>query len=262
MCGIYGFIGRPDKITPQIIEKLGKLNVQRGADSTGVAWICSDASCVIKQAISSPVFFNNLKQGKRNSFLNNYYKRDTLAILGHTRFATRGAVNNDNAHPFENDNLISTHNGVIYNFDALQTKFSTDYQVDSQIIGHLLAQKDVKMALKQLEGYFCVPYMDRKQPTILNVAVYNADFSYSIWHDQLYYSSDSAHLETALKLYGDRAKLFETVNGASDIIYKFEATDHGIIKTTDKIGMPTIYQTYSDPYYRTYSGWARHDLWD
>lgn len=213
MCGIYGFCGKYTADTKKNIKTLGILNESRGKDSTGLAVIGNRQCDIYKKAVNSSRFFNEFSNVNNGEIYNNL---QFLTVLGHTRLATHGAVTDKNAHPFKKGNTVFTHNGIISNFKELQDKYLTNYEVDSQIIGHLLEEKDYKKAFKNLSGMFTVPFVNMQESDMLQVAVHNQAFSFAYKGNQLYYSSDISHLRQALKGQG-----FQICQGANDVLYKF-----------------------------------------
>lgn len=215
MCGIYGFTGKPTKQTTGIIKRLGELNQSRGKDSTGLALFGVNNGTMYKKAIQADKFF---KEQPLIQLLCSYRKQPYITILGHTRWATHGDVNSENAHPFREGDYVFTHNGVISNFFALKQDYGITYEVDSQVIGYLLNKKKNFMeAFKELSGSFTVPYVNSKKSDVLNVAIHDQVFSYAIRGQQLYYSSDIDHLKVALH----DQKGFQFIDGGQNIQYGF-----------------------------------------
>lgn len=151
MCGLAGFCGtNPDFDKLKI---LGILNQSRGIDSTG---ICFEFDEPVKVAgFSSGGSFEDLCE-------DTVFDLDAISekkrILIHTRKATKGAVNVDNAHPFvyKLDNDVSAnfmHNGTISNIAKLKTEFklSIKSDVDSVSFGEALVNKKYKI-LSEYEG--------------------------------------------------------------------------------------------------------------
>lgn len=214
MCGVYGFCGKPDKNTPRIFRYLGFLNESRGKDSTGFYAYSPDEESFIKDAEKATKFYSKFAVMKQ---LVKYADKSYLMLIGHTRAATVGAVSKDNAHPFRIGKIVMTHNGHISNFGKLQNELKSKYEVDSQIIGHLLSKHNDRAAFNQLEGWFTVPYIDSKRPDILSIGTSNGMFAYAIRKDQVYYSSNSYHLKDALK--GQSG--FSFFEGDKNLIYRF-----------------------------------------
>jgi len=79
------------------------------------------------------------------------------AAACHVRYATMGAKNDDNAHPYEVGRIIGSHNGQIRNSWSLDKKHKRDVKVDSQhIFLHLAERKD----MTELRGYGAVQWHD------------------------------------------------------------------------------------------------------
>ena len=96
--------------------------------------------------------------------------------IGHTRWATHGAVTIDNAHPHVDcDHRIAiVHNGVLTNADALRTGLQARghlirSDVDSEVIAHLVEAEleqhhdlhtSVELAVGRLQGSWAVVVLD------------------------------------------------------------------------------------------------------
>jgi asparagine synthetase B (glutamine-hydrolysing) len=199
MCGIYGFIGKPTKKTAKAIRHLGILNEARGTDSSGLAVINKHGISMLKKTMAAEEFFNiPLTQQLVQSCIRENY----LVAIGHTRAATRGAVTEPNAHPYAIGKYIFAHNGVINNFDELQEEYATEYEVDSQIIGHLLnLHKEKEVFNDKLQGMFAVPYVHRDNINVLNIAKGSSPLSFFVvkGSEAVYFSSDSKHLKEAME---------------------------------------------------------------
>ena len=87
MCGIVGYIGRLSA-KEVLLEGLSRLEY-RGYDSAGIALMSMMGDVDV---IKTTCKVEALKKAAENM-------RDTGMGIGHTRWATHGAVNETNAHP-------------------------------------------------------------------------------------------------------------------------------------------------------------------
>ena len=104
------------------------------SDATG---LCTDNGTKWKFRTA----LHKLKDVKTKDLMNDIRVNTSKFIIGHNRLATTGdEKENKNNHPFETENILLVHNGVISNHDALKTSFSLNYEeeTDSAIIPHLI----------------------------------------------------------------------------------------------------------------------------
>ncbi|WP_163831066.1 glutamine--fructose-6-phosphate transaminase (isomerizing) [Spartinivicinus ruber] len=131
MCGIFGYIGKDNAVTT-VVQGLQRLEY-RGYDSWGLAIPMQDRIEVYKtldplqSAEVSPIGFEG-----------------TLA-LGHTRWATHGAVNITNCHPHvaTTKQFALVHNGIVENYQILKAQLISQgikliSETDTEVIIHLL----------------------------------------------------------------------------------------------------------------------------
>src|ERR1700757_2620544 len=152
MCGIIGILGR-GPVAEQLVDSLKRLEY-RGYDSAGVATLEG----------------NELERGRAEGKLKNLVARPRDGPLtgyigiGHTRWATHGKPNENNAHPHATENVAVVHNGIIENFRELRlelenggAKFASE--TDTEVVAHLVnscllkgatPQEAVKASLPQL----------------------------------------------------------------------------------------------------------------
>jgi len=133
MCGIIGYCGKKPAV-PIILEALKRLEY-RGYDSAGIASIC-DRKLLIRKDV-----------GKVDEVIQKHNLADLSGnvAIGHTRWATHGAVTQFNAHPHSDcrGRIAVVHNGIIENNQRLrQELIKTGHQfsseTDTEVIPHLL----------------------------------------------------------------------------------------------------------------------------
>ena len=122
MCGLFGYTLHEsiyDKDKARILGSvLGYNCTDRGRDSWGVVRLDPGNKYQIQKGLGP------IHRGIE------YKQFEHPQVFGHTRHATMGAVNVDNAHPFEMDRIVGMHNGIISNWKALGEHYHEDYQVD------------------------------------------------------------------------------------------------------------------------------------
>lgn len=240
MCGIYGFIGRPTKETRFILRELGMLNEDRGKDSAGCAVIYPSRFYLYKQIVNSSKFWD-LKHPQTLVGIGKNCK--PCIFIGHARHATNGAITKENAHPYRIGKIIMAHNGIIDNFAQLQTEHKTNYQVDSQIIGHLLAtQGQLKTFNSDLKGWYAVPYVNLNHPETLKIARHGAPLSFGVNKSGIYFTSDIEHLKMVNVFLDKKLVICKTSN---DTLYTLKSDGAKRIKKT-KLTPPIEY--YHAPY--------------
>jgi glucosamine--fructose-6-phosphate aminotransferase (isomerizing) len=169
MCGIVGIIGS-EQAAPLIVEALRRLEY-RGYDSAGVATL-HEGRIDRRRA---PGKLRNLAGVLTNDPL------PGVIGIGHTRWATHGAVNEANAHPHATDRVAVVHNGIIENFRQLRDELTakghvfateTDTEVTVHLVTDYLQQgldpvAAAKAALKRFEGAFAFVMMFRGDEDLL-----------------------------------------------------------------------------------------------
>src|SRR5262245_43983630 len=112
MCGIVGYLG-PALAAPVLISELRCLEY-RGYDSAVVA-IIEGGELVVMKSAGKLSNLENLLTTKRPA---------ARVGIGHTRWATHGVPNDQNAHPHTdvNGTIAVVHNGIIENYDELRTQ--------------------------------------------------------------------------------------------------------------------------------------------
>lgn len=152
MCGIFGYVGSSREAPGAVMEGLKKLEY-RGYDSWGVATLGS-GGIEIEKKVGMVAEYPLSIQGE--------------TAIGHTRWATHGAVTNANAHPhYASDRSFAlAHNGIVENTDTLRAQlqkkgYTFVSQTDTETIVYAIEEKRkktknltdaVRSAFKELAG--------------------------------------------------------------------------------------------------------------
>ena len=170
MCGIIGYVGSRDA-KPLLLEGLRRLEY-RGYDSAGLALREDDALDYVR-AVGN---LRNLVEAAGTNGSHSHHG------LGHTRWATHGAVTEQNAHPLtgcEPGRLAIVLNGIIENYVELRAQLAArghtlTSETDAEVVVHLLEEEydgDLAQALSRvypkLEGHFSIVAIHHDQPDLL-----------------------------------------------------------------------------------------------
>ena len=196
MCGIVGIVGRAP-VAPLIVDALKRLEY-RGYDSAGVATI--DHGQLGRRRAQGKLV--NLEQRLANEPL------DGMIGIGHTRWATHGVPNENNAHPHFSGDVAIVHNGIIENFAELRASLLADgyeftSQTDTEVVAHLISRElknglapvDAAHAtLKQLVGAFALAIMFRDEDDLIIGARNGPPLAVGHGEGEMYLGSDAIAL--------------------------------------------------------------------
>jgi glutamine---fructose-6-phosphate transaminase (isomerizing) len=198
MCGIIGYVGTRD-VVPVLIGGLKKLEY-RGYDSAGVAVVNGNGVDVVRAEGK----LANL-EGK----LSEHELHGTFG-MGHTRWATHGKPNENNAHPHRDcsGNVVVIHNGIIENFLPLKQRLRAaghefKSETDTEVVAHLIEEyrKDgtsfvdaVRKSLKELEGHYALVMIAADEPGTIIAAKHGPPLVIGLGEGENIVASDVAPL--------------------------------------------------------------------
>lgn len=180
MCGIFGFIIKPDTKYPiryiqNALTNIALFSESRGKDSSGIAFrrVQEEVIDVIKGdvPISSLLKSDDFRKVIEGS-LADYSTGHGFTAFGHARLVTNGTqLNEVNNQPVLKDDILIIHNGIIVNVDEIwgqNLDLQRKYSIDTEIIPSLLRRElkkstDLVVACKnafaKLEGTYAVAMM-------------------------------------------------------------------------------------------------------
>jgi len=192
MCGIFGYVGS-NNASEIILEGLKNLEY-RGYDSWGIVIKSKDGRLTVEKDVGSI------------DRVNLVFPPSNIG-LGHTRWATHGAVSKENAHPhFDCTKQIAVvHNGIVENYQELKKSLTRKghkfiSQTDTEVIAHLIEEVyrgDIKEALglvfRKLLGLNAIAVLDTRKNKL--AAVRNSSpLVVGIADSQTFISSDATAL--------------------------------------------------------------------
>jgi glucosamine--fructose-6-phosphate aminotransferase (isomerizing) len=195
MCGIVAYVGQR-KAHEVVIKGLKRLEY-RGYDSAGIALLNGGLNVYKKKGKVSDL--ENYLQGQ---------KLESHIGMGHTRWATHGEPNDENAHPHYSatKNLAIIHNGIIENYSSLKQDLinkghtflsKTDTEVFIHFIEDIKEKEDcsldeaVRLALTKVVGAYAIVVMSIHDPNLLIAARKGSPLVLGIGKDEFFMASDA-----------------------------------------------------------------------
>jgi len=173
MCGIIGYVG-DEQVVPFLLSGLKRLEY-RGYDSAGIA-VLEDGE-ILRFRRAGKV--KDLESDLRGQSIS------ATVGIGHTRWATHGPPNEENAHPHLDcqGKIAVIHNGIIENHHVLRERLISEghrfaSETDTEVLAHLIeahaAEGDllgaIISAVSQADGAFAVAVISSDVPDRIFVA--------------------------------------------------------------------------------------------
>ena len=195
MCGIVAYVGHR-QASDIIIKGLKRLEY-RGYDSAGIALLNNGLNVYKKKG----------KVSELESFIKGQNLSSTIG-MGHTRWATHGEPNDENAHPHYSatKKLAIIHNGIIENYNALKQdllrkghRFLSD--TDTEVFIHFIEDikekencpldEAVRLALTKVVGAYAIVVMSLEDPTLLVAARKGSPLVLGVGKGEFFMASDA-----------------------------------------------------------------------
>jgi glutamine---fructose-6-phosphate transaminase (isomerizing) len=234
MCGIVGYVGNKEAC-PILLKGLKRLEY-RGYDSAGIALLNGNIEVYKKKG----------KVSELEKLLANQQLKSTIGI-GHTRWATHGEPNDENAHPHysSTQNLAIIHNGIIENYASLKKDLINKGHVflsetDSEVLIHFIEdiwtnekcslEEAVRLALSQVIGAYAIVVISKDHNNQLIAARKGSPLVIGVGKGEFFIASDASPI----------------IEYTSDVVY---LNDYEIALIRDgKLTIRTVEDIASTPY--------------
>jgi glucosamine--fructose-6-phosphate aminotransferase (isomerizing) len=195
MCGIVAYVG--ERQAQDVILKGLKRLEYRGYDSAGIALLNKGLNVYKKKG----------KVADLEEFLKGK-ELDSHIGMGHTRWATHGEPNDENAHPHYSatKKLAIIHNGIIENYSALKQDLlnkghtflsETDTEVFIHFIEDIKEREEcaldeaVRLALTKVVGAYAIVVMSLEGPRMLVAARKGSPLVVGVGKGEYFMASDA-----------------------------------------------------------------------
>ena len=195
MCGIIGYLGKKEA-APLLLEGLRRLEY-RGYDSSGLSVADESNKITTLKAV-----------GKIDNLIDLVEKEKPKGCwgIGHSRWATNGAVTEENAHPHWDceKNIFLVHNGIIENYRELKKELAEEghkffSETDTEILAHLIEkffqgnlEEAVINALKLVKGTYGLAVISRNDPEKIVVARMSSPILIGVNNNEVVVASDAS----------------------------------------------------------------------
>ena len=195
MCGIIGYVGqKPCK--DLLVAGLERLEY-RGYDSAGIA-LLEDEGLEYDRAVG------NLQVLKKQAGSNGSH---ATTGLGHTRWATHGAVTLQNAHPLtgcDAGKLAIVLNGIVENYRELKGSLEAEghrfqTETDAEVVVHLIERhydgdllEATRLAYRELEGHYAFVVIHHDHPEELVGARHQCPLLVGVGNGEMFLASMAA----------------------------------------------------------------------
>jgi glucosamine--fructose-6-phosphate aminotransferase (isomerizing) len=192
MCGIIGYVGSREA-KPLLLQGLKRLEY-RGYDSAGIA-LREDDHLDYVRAVGN--LQNLVEAAGPNGSVSNHG-------LGHTRWATHGAVTEQNAHPLTgcpDGKVAIVLNGIVENYRELRASLQKEghrfhSETDAEVVTHLVERhysgdllEAVRAAYADLEGHFAFVVIHHDHPDLLVGARHQCPLVVGVGDGEMFFAS-------------------------------------------------------------------------
>lgn len=214
ICGLVGVAGDITSKTKDVFRTLLVLDSLRGPHSTGVASIGLKGDWDLVKKKGGPWDLFDSRE------YNSVMTYSSYALIGHNRYATKGKINNINAHPFEFEHVVGAHNGTIRGQYRLPD--ANQFEVDSENIFHSINKIGLGETLEVLDGAYALTYWDKRTEDLILLRNKERPLFYTLTEDNrtVFWASEEWMLRIATSRCG--VKHGEVIEVRPCNIYRFD----------------------------------------
>lgn len=225
MCGLVGVIGDLMLDDKKVFDFLLKLDVFRGKHSTGVARVPYSKRKeveIVKDVGTTWDLIEKRPHDYYNDYTNSpgpYIQGNYVALMGHNRWATVGAINPDNAHPFEAGKIIGCQNGTLPQWSIDKLDDSEFYDTDTEALMFNIDLHGVENVIPKISGAWALTWYNREEETF-NILRNNERPLHFMWRKNkkvMIYASESWMLYAAI----DKFNLDVWADKDGDSVFQF-----------------------------------------
>lgn len=227
MCGHGGMMGPGINVSDiYMMRDLAYVLGLRGIDGTGVLQGYHSGKKrryrILKNEheVGYFLWFNQTSSKEAdNKILNDTH--DTFMAL-HVRAATMGAVNAENAHPFEKTNIIGMHNGTLKD-----DQYKDSMKTDSEMMFEDMDKRGIENVLRGLssKSAYAIVAFEKKHFEFVFTREISRPLFYAINKERkvFYWASEARMIQFAASRHG--VKLKEITAFEPDHVYRFGPDD-------------------------------------
>jgi len=192
MCGIVGYIGKKPAL-PILVSGLKRLEY-RGYDSFGFFALNGSEQFLLKKV-------GKISEWEKNLLDINF---SGSVGIGHTRWATTGAVTEQNAHPHCDcgGDIFLVHNGIMENYQEIKDKLIQEghrfsSETDTEVFCHLIEkyfegnlEEAVRKSIREVKGNYGIAVVSKKDPNKIVLAKFGAPLLVGISDGEYFVASD------------------------------------------------------------------------
>lgn len=222
MCGLVGMAGNITLEDRKAMRWLLEFDTIRGIDSTGLAVVTSkdgDIDVYKKEGLPHKLFESSAVFDDDGYYIGPNAK----VFIGHNRAATKGIVNDQNAHPFLHEGVVGAHNGTLRSVSMLEN--GNKFAVDSEAIFYNLGKFSIESTIPCVDGAYALTWYDDSSEKVYVIRNYERPLHWCrrLDNDVIYWASEAWMLEIILTKL--KIKHTEPVAFKADKLYQLDVSN-------------------------------------